>query len=102
MMRQILVAAFGLFVGACYAAVLQFALPGESRLFPVRGLNMAVLMGVYGWCCGKDPLLPVGRPLVDILIFPLAVIVALLAGFVCLVWCVPNWLCFFFRKAAVN
>ncbi len=102
MMRQILVAACGLLVGACYAAVLQFALPGESSLFPVRGLNMVFLMGVYGWCCGKDPLLPAGRPLVEILIFPFAIIAALLAGSACLVWCVPNWLCFLFRKAAVN
>jgi hypothetical protein len=102
MMRQALVASYGLLVGACYADILQFAVPSESTLMPVRGLNMVLLMGIYGWCCGKDRLLPTRRPLVEILFFPFAMIAALLAGCVCLAWCVPNWLCFLFRKAAVN
>lgn len=102
MMRPALVATYGLFVGLCYAAVLQLAVPGESALFPVRGLNMVLLMGVYGWCCGKDPLLPIRRPLVEILVFPLAVLAALLAGCICLLWFVVTWLCSLFTKAAVN
>ena len=102
MMRQVLLATCGLLVGACYAAVLQFTVPGESTLFPVRGLNMVLLIGIYGWCCGKDPLLPTRRLLIEILIFPFAVLGALLAGCVCLLWFVTAWLCSLFRKAAVN
>lgn len=79
-MRRILLALYSLGVGAGYAALLQVAVPAESSLFPVRGLNVVILMGLYGWCCGKDPLLPVRRPLIEIPIFPLALLGALLAG----------------------
>jgi hypothetical protein len=80
MMRRILLALYGLGVGAGYAALLQAAVPAESSPLSVRGLNVVILMGLYGWCCGKDPLLPVRRPLIEIPVLPLALLGALLAG----------------------
>ena len=80
MTRPILLALFGLAVGTSYAALLQVAVPTENSLLPVRGLNVLILMGLYGWCCGKDSLLPVRRSLVEIAIIPLALLGALLTG----------------------
>ncbi len=80
MKRRILLAIYGLGMGAGYAALLRAAVPAEGSLLSVRGLNVVILMGLYGWCCGKDPLLPVRRPLIEIAVFPLALLGALLVG----------------------
>lgn len=102
MMRQVLMAIYGLGVGACYAALLQFALPGKSAFMPVRGLNVVILMVLYGWCCGKDPLTPVRRPLVEIPLIPFAFLGAVIAVFPCAVAFVSTRLSLLFRKAAVS
>ena len=98
MMRRFWLAIYGLVVGAGYAAILQFATPGESALLPVRGLNVVLFMVAYGWCCGKDPLLPARRTLVEIPLIPFALLAALLAVFVGLVSLVMIWLGSRFRK----
>ncbi len=100
-MRRVLLAIYALVVGACFAAVLQFAVPGESALLPVRGLNVVLFMVAYGWCCGKDPLLPVRRPLVEIPIIPFALLGAVIAGCACAVAFVVTRLSLLFRKPAV-
>lgn len=97
-MRRFWLASYGLVVGTCYAAPLHLALPGESTLLPVRGLNVVLFMVVYGWCCGKDPLLPTRRPLVEIPLIPLALFGALMGCIVCLLWFVINRLGLFFWK----
>lgn len=97
-MRRIGLASYGLVVGAGYAVFLQFALPGESALLPVRGLNVVLFMVAYGWCCGKDPLLPTRRPLVEIPLIPLALLGALMGCIVCLLWFVINRFGMFFWK----
>lgn len=85
MMRRVLMAIYGLAIGACFAAILQYAVPGKSALMPVRGLNVVLLMVLYGWCCGKDPLLPIRRPLVEIPLIPLALLGAVIALVPCAV-----------------
>ncbi len=85
MMRRVLMAIYGLAVGACFAALLHVAFPGKSALMPVRGLNVVLLMVLYGWCCGKDPLLSIRRPLVEIPLIPFALFGAAIAGCACLV-----------------
>lgn len=93
---------YGLGVGACYAALLQFVLPGKSALMPVRGLNVILLMVLYGWCCGKDPLIPSRRPLIEIPLIPFAVLGAVIAIFPCAVVFVYTRLSLLFRKATVS
>ncbi len=83
-MQRVLLAMYGLMVGASYAALFQFAVPVESSLLPVRGLNVVLLMGVYGWCSGVDPLSSTRKTLIEIALIPVALFGALLAG--------PVWL----------
>ena len=83
MTQRHLLAMYGLAVGACFAAALHFAVPGRSALMPVRGLNVVLVMVVYGWCCGKDPLLSLRRPLVEIPLIPFAFLGALIAIIPC-------------------
>jgi len=85
MMRRVLLAIYGLVIGASYAVVFQIAVPGESALLPVRGLNVVLFMVAFGWCCGKDPLLSVRRPLIEIPLIPFALFGAAIAGCVWLV-----------------
>ncbi|MHB8900846.1 MAG: hypothetical protein ACYC6Y_19015 [Thermoguttaceae bacterium] len=101
-LRRFLLAACGLLAGGAYVAILHLAVPGEGSPLPGRGLNVVLLMGVYGWCCGKDPLLPVPRSLVEIAIFPFALLAALLAGAAGLLWTVAVWVCCPFKKAQVS
>ncbi len=101
-MRQVWMAFYGLAVGAAYAAVLQFAVPGESVLLPVRGLNLLLFMVGYGWLCGRDPLLPAWRPLVEIPLIPFALLGGLLAGCVWLVSLVLTWLCSLFWRTTTR
>ncbi len=102
MIRRVLLSIYALVVGAGYAAVFQIAVPGESALLPVRGLNVVLFMVVYGWCCGKDPLLPVRRSLIEIPLFPFALLGAAMAGCVCLVSFVITRLFSFLWKTAAN
>lgn len=102
MMRRVLIAMYGLGVGACYAGLLQFALPGKSALMPVRGLNVVILMVLYGWCCGKDPLIPSRRPLIEIPLIPFAVLGAVIAIVPCVVVFVCTRVSLLFRKATVS
>lgn len=101
-MRQVWFAVYGLVVGAGFAAILQFAVPGESALLPVRGLNVVLFMVVYGWCCGKDPLLPTRRPLVEIPLIPFALFAAVVATCIWLVSFVITRLFSFFQKTALD
>ena len=78
-------AIYGLAIGACFAALLQVAGPGKSAFMPVRGLNVVLLMVLYGWCCGKDSLLPIRRPLVEIPLIPFALFGAVIALIPCAV-----------------
>ena len=85
MMQRFLLAIYGLVLGASYAAVFQFAVPVESSLLPVRGLNIVLLMVVYGWCRGLDPFSSTRQTLIEIALIPFALFGALLAGLVWLV-----------------
>ena len=102
MMRRVLIAIYGLGIGACYAAVLQFALPGKSALMPVRGMNVVILMVLYGWCCGKDPLISSRRPLIEIPLILFAVLGAVIAVFPCAAVFVCTRLSLLFRKTTVS
>jgi len=84
-MRRLLLAIYGLAIGACFAALLQLAVPGRSALMPVRGLNVVLAMVLYGWCCGKDTLLPLRRPLVEIPLIPFAILGAVIVAIPCAV-----------------
>ena len=102
MMRRVLFAVYGLGVGACFAALLNVAVPGKSALMPVRGLNVVLLMVAYGWCCGKDPLLPIRRPLVEIPLIPFALLGGAIAVCIGTPTFVATRISLLFKKSTVS
>ncbi|MDD4269827.1 MAG: hypothetical protein PHO07_02500 [Pirellulales bacterium] len=91
--RRLLLTLFGASLAIVYAAGLSLVAPGQHSATVRRGALLLLVMGCYGWCFGGERHLATRWLVLDLLLMPLALAGAAIAGIVFAVSSAIRWLC---------